>query len=159
MLGTAVVHVTSQAAGWQATVQAVAEAIGGLGAAGALLFLAQTYRREQKDARRSHASKISVWMEEPFPDRKAGNPYGLLSNTSDEPAYKCTVDFYDGGQLVEESGTFDMLPPKERLPVPTRTVPWAPDLILYPAVRFIDRDGRRWLRDKDGMLNVVDDGG
>ncbi len=152
-----IMPIADQTTGWQATVQALAEAIGGLGAAGALLFVAQTYRREQNNALRSHASKISVWMEESAPNRTADAvPYGLLSNTSDEPAYECIVKFYDREQLLEESDTVDTLPPKERLCVPTLTVKWKDGLILYPAVTFTDRNGRRWLRDRDGVLKVAE---
>jgi hypothetical protein len=153
---TTIVPIVNQAAGWQATVQAVATAIGGLGTAGALLFVAQTYRREQNDVRRRHASKISVWMEESVRGRSYGGfPYGLLSNTSDEPAYDCAVSFYAGERLLEVSDIVDTLPPKERLHIATRTVEWTPDLILYPAVTFTDRNGRRWVRDRNGVLSVA----
>ncbi len=153
---TAIAPIVNQTAGWQPTVQAIAAAIGGLGTAGALLFVAQTYRREQNDVRRSHASKISVWMEESVPGRSYGGmPYGLLSNASDEPAYGCAVSFYDGEQLLEVSDIVDTLPPKERLHIPTRTVEWTPELILYPAVTFTDRNGRRWVREQDGVLIVA----
>jgi hypothetical protein len=130
-------------------------AVAAVGTVGALLVGAFTFRRQTLQDRRAHASRISIWMEEPGPDQRAGHPCGLLCNSSDEPAYRCQISFFDhhtGSRLETSQEIVDVLPPWDRLRVETERIDWARQDLVDPAVEFTDRAGRRWERDRLGRL-------
>ncbi len=116
--------------------------------------------QQRADERRKQAALVSSWAHRVEPgdvQRRVS-----VSNQSDEPVYELEAYLPPRNFAPGEPGTFrvTVLPPKatiERLV--TRADPSHPGPRYIPRLQlsFIDRNGRRWLRDRDGKLTTLDD--
>lgn len=148
----------------------VPEWVGGIGAAAALWFLGQQWRRDAGVRRetaaqteRAQASLVSAWVGDSLTqaDLAAAGIDGtaglrlVLRNGSKEPVYDALAINPATGQPARQ---YPVVPPEFDIDLEV-AVPEAPSALnpFVPVeVRFRDAAGRRWHRDRHGMLKRSD---
>jgi hypothetical protein len=148
----------------------VATWVQAIGSAGSLLALAAwvglavVHRRDEFEARfEREAQTVAAWLDEGSPDSGEDRYVLCILNGGASPIYRCEANLPGLTARGEPSAVMThLVPPHTTVHRPT---PASVDRLTWediyatgitPQVRFIDTSGRRWFRDGEGQLHLVD---
>ena len=123
------------------------------------LYWSDRYRRHQEEVKHQ-AALVSGWAERVNPGDTKRRVF--LTNRSDEPVYEVNVFLPPRNFAPGAEHTFGMtvVPPLEKIPYDVaRRDPRSagPHSVPRPQMAFTDRNGQRWLRDRNGALKKLRD--